>query len=224
MNLTLPLFLTLLSGVCWTVVYIDSIRLGFKDHTYAMPFWALALNIAWEFLHSVLGYKMAGWDIQVVINAIWFVLDCVIIYTYFLYGRKYFPKIISTRWFLVWSLLVLVAAYVLQSFFVLEFGEIKGGGYAAFLQNLLMSVLYINMLIQRGSSEGQSLLLAVSKWIGTLAPTIMWGVLGGVGFNGPSPLILAVGIFCSIFDLIYVFMLLNAKARERNARLGTGGI
>jgi hypothetical protein len=45
-----PWFLVLLSGLCWTVVYIDSVRLGFKDKTYAMPFWALALNIAWELM------------------------------------------------------------------------------------------------------------------------------------------------------------------------------
>jgi hypothetical protein len=30
-------FLTALSGVAWTVVYIASIRIGFKHETYAMP-------------------------------------------------------------------------------------------------------------------------------------------------------------------------------------------
>ena len=46
-----------ISGICWTIVYIECIRLGFRQKTYAMPFWALALNIAWETMHAILGYK-----------------------------------------------------------------------------------------------------------------------------------------------------------------------
>jgi hypothetical protein len=43
MNLApLPLCLVLLSGACWTLVYLDGIRLGLRDPTYAMAFWALA--------------------------------------------------------------------------------------------------------------------------------------------------------------------------------------
>ena len=33
----MELFLTALSGLAWTVVYMDAIRLGFKPETYAMP-------------------------------------------------------------------------------------------------------------------------------------------------------------------------------------------
>ena len=35
-------FLTLLSGIAWTVVYIDAIRIGIKDKSYAMPLFALS--------------------------------------------------------------------------------------------------------------------------------------------------------------------------------------
>ena len=46
----IKLILTVVSGVCWTIVYIEGIRVGFKDKSYAIPFYALALNIAWELL------------------------------------------------------------------------------------------------------------------------------------------------------------------------------
>ena len=49
----MTLFLTLLSGVAWTVVYVDAIRVGFRDRTYAIPVAALALNIAWESIYAV---------------------------------------------------------------------------------------------------------------------------------------------------------------------------
>jgi len=84
---------------------------------------------------------------------------------------------------------------------VKEFGIFAGGAYAAFLQNLLMSVLFIGMLVRRGSTEGQSLTIAISKWLGTLAPTIAFGMLGR-----PKPFIITVGLLCSAFDLIYIWM------------------
>jgi hypothetical protein len=74
-----------------------------------------------------------------------------------------------------------------------------------------MSVLFINMLIRRGNREGQSLTIAVSKWLGTLAPTILFGVLGEGGFPNGSVLILTLGIFCSVFDLLYIWMLLRMR-------------
>ena len=40
------MFLTVLSGVCWTVVYLDLIRLGLRDKTCGMPLFARGLNIA----------------------------------------------------------------------------------------------------------------------------------------------------------------------------------
>ena len=82
-----------------------------------------------------------------------------------------------------------------------------GAGYSAFLQNLLMSVLFIDMLVRRASREGQSLLIAVSKWLGTLAPTILFGVIGEAGFPQGSVFIVIIGSLCSVFDLIYIFML-----------------
>lgn len=216
MNLEpLPLFLVLLSGFCWTLVYLDGIRLGVRDRTYAMPFWALALNIAWEILHSVLGYRQSGLVLQVGINAVWALFDVGILYTYFRYGRQWFPKNLRPHWFMVWSVLGLITALVVQYGFVAEFGLMVGRAYAAFLQNLLMSILFIGMLVQRGSSEGQSLLIAVSKWLGTLAPTILFGVLGAEGFTGPNAFILALGLLCCVFDLIYIAMLAQTKAQER---------
>ena len=139
MNLApFPLFLVLFSGFCWTVVYIESIRVGFRDSTYAMPFWALALNIAWELLQAALEYQQAGFVLQVGISGLWFLLDCGVLYTYFRFGKKYFPPTLSSRWFYLWSTLVLLTAFIVQYVFLLEFGLYLGRAYAAFLQNLLI--------------------------------------------------------------------------------------
>ena len=47
----------------------------------------------------------------------------------------------------------------------------------------------------------------MSKWLGTLAPTILFGLLGGEGMTGPNSFILVIGLLCSVFDLIYIALL-----------------
>jgi len=208
---TLKLVLTVVSGLCWTIVYIDGIRLGFKHKSYAIPFFALALNLAWELIHAIRGLAI-GPDLQTTINCIWFLFDVGILWTYLKFGKKYFPPNIPQRWFGVWTILGLVTAVIVEFAFVREFDPFVGGAYAAFLQNLLMSVLFITMLVRRGSREGQSFLIAISKWLGTLAPTILFGVIGSGTFHGPSFLVLVLGLLCSLFDLIYIYLL--GRARE----------
>ena len=214
----IKLGLTVISGICWTVVYVEGIRVGFRDRSYAIPFYALALNIAWELLHTVFGFQ-AGVSVQTIINAVWFAFDVGILYTYFKYGRKYFPRNLSARAFTGWSVLGLLTALCVEYAFIREFGVAVGAGYSAFLQNLLMSVLFIDMFVRRGSSEGQSLYIAVSKWMGTLAPTILFGIVGDGGFPKGSFLILVLGIFCSVFDLIYVWMIFKLEMARASLRL-----
>lgn len=56
------ILLILFSGLCWSIVYVEAVRLGFRDKTFAIPFWALAFNIAWEVLNTVIGYQEKGFS------------------------------------------------------------------------------------------------------------------------------------------------------------------
>lgn len=200
------LFLT--SGILWSVVYIDAIRIGFRDRLCAFPFWALALNIAWELLQSILEYRDAGLVLQVPVSAIWFLFDIFIFISWLRFGRADFPSALPQTWFLPWTLLVLVTAFIMQYVFILEFGLYPGRAYAAFLQNFLMSVLFPGMLARRNSARGQSMLIGVCKWLGTLCPTILFGILGGTKETSvPNTFLLATGLLCSLFDIIYIVML-----------------
>ena len=112
-------------------------------------------------------------------------------------------------------ILFLGFAFWVEFAFIREFGVAVGAGYSAFLQNLLMSVLFINMLVKRCSREAQSPNIAVNKWLGTLAPAILFGIIGDGGFPKGSFLILVVGILCSVFDLIYLWLLLRTEPTVR---------
>lgn len=194
------------------IVYEECIRLGIKQKTYAMPFWTLALNITWEAIYSYSDIfleahgPLTGINVaQSVVNVFWVFLDCVILYTYFKYGKKEWPEQISGKLFVPWSLLVILCSALLQLVFIKEFGFVLAAKYSAFLQNLLMSVLFIHLFISRKNMEGQSLLLAIAKWIGTLAPTILMGV---IEFN---IVVLTAGLFCSVFDIIYIILLIKKR-------------
>ncbi|NNE28755.1 MAG: hypothetical protein HKN16_03925 [Saprospiraceae bacterium] len=208
--------LPLISGLAWTVVYIECVRLGFRDKTYAMPFWALSLNLAWEGIFTVLGYQEVGMSLPVIVNATWLFLDLIVVYTFFKFGYKEFPGDLSKNAFYAWGLFGITVSFVLLLQFVREFGLIMGGSYAAFLQNMIMSILFLHMLAHRGNSKGQSLLIAILKMVGTLAATVLYGIIGKEELGGPNSLILLCGVLIFIFDSIY-FVFLKSQIQKNKS-------
>lgn len=198
--------LTVLSGLAWITVYVAAIAIGFRQKTYAMPIAALGLNLAWEWVYSINGIH-DGLGLQDYINIAWGLADVVVLYTFFRYGRAELPGFVTRSWFIAWGVGILGASVVVQLLFLAEFGLAGNAAavYSAFLQNLLMSGLFIAMFVARRGARGQSLTIGVAKWIGTLAPTITFGVIHGSAF------VLGIGVLCSVFDLAYIGLLLWAR-------------
>ncbi|WP_455682053.1 transmembrane-type terpene cyclase [Streptomyces virginiae] len=202
----MDLMLTLVSGIAWTVVYLEAIRVGLRDRTYAMPVAALALNFAWEATYAVLEFR-EGLSPQGVVNVVWATADVVIIWTYLRFGRDGLPGFVTRPLFAGWSALLFTTGFAVQWLFLAHFGMHDATRYSAFLQNLLMSGLFVAMYAARQGPQGQSLTIGIAKWLGTLAPTLLFGVIED------APFILGLGILCSLFDLAYIGLLLR----------GTGG-
>lgn len=127
------------------------------------------------------------------------------------------------KYFIPWSIFGLIMAVGMQIAFLAGLGyyDLKvanyemleslmnpalGCWYAAFIQNLIMSFLYIAMFIKSKGDKGQSMTIAVSKCIGTLAPTILYG---GIMWD---KVVLATGIFTFLLDLTYIWMLTQKEA------------
>lgn len=214
----MDLFLTLVSGLAWTVVYVEAIRVGLRDRTYAMPVAALALNFAWETTYAFYEFHNSGVTAQAVVNVVWAVADVVIVYTYLRYGRAELPGFVTRPAFAVWSVLVFASAFAVQWLFVAHFGTHEASRYSAFLQNLLMSGLFIALYAGRRGRRGQSLVIAVAKWLGTLAPTFLFGVLED------APFILGLGLLCAVFDLAYVALLARDPAGRADGAVDSGAL
>jgi hypothetical protein len=194
-------FLTIISGLAWTIVYIESIRVGFRDKACAMPIAALALNFAWASTYAVHDL-VTSVSIQVFVNLSWALADLVIVFTFFKFGRAELPSFITRTMFAAWGLLIFGVSYLVQWLFIARFGTHDASRYSAFLQNTLMSGLFVQMVIARRGLRGQTLTIAIAKWLGTLAPTILFGVIESSGF------ILGLGIICCVFDLVYIGLVL----------------
>ena len=204
--------LIIISGICWSVVYVDSIRTGFKQKTYCMPLFALGLNIAWEGIYASMDlFVRQEIGAQAIANTAWFLLDIFIVITFIKYGREEMEGELGKKWFVPWTVLVLAVCVVLQLLFIYEFGDVEGEKYSAYIQNIVMSVAYLYMLNRRKSSKGQTMLIAVCKCVGTLTPTI-YGTLEGNMF------ILVTGIICFVFDLMYIYFLHYVKGKEKLAQ------
>jgi hypothetical protein len=189
------------SGVFWTAVYVLIIRLGFREKTYGMPIAALCANVSWEFIFSFF-YPHA--PPQNYINVVWFAFDLVIVFQTLRFGK--FALAPSTLFYPAFILGLLVSSGAILAI-TLEFNDWEGR-YAAFGQNLMMSILFVALLLKRQDVRGQSMYIALFKMLGTLLPSILFFLRFP---NSPLLNFLYVSIF--VFDLIYA-LLLYAKHRE----------
>lgn len=197
--------LTLASGLCWTLVYLLIIVRSYRDKTYGMPYWALAFNFSWEFIFSfVLSMDLPHLQLQLFINRVWLVFDVFLVVAYVMYGRKEWPSHLPRTLFYPYSLLVLLIGYFFVYLLSVELDHSQGM-YAAFIQNLMMSWLFIAMLNRRKSLAGQSVGIAALKLAGTLAPTLIYGQKSGF--------VLFLGLGCLVADLIYLALLIYLRRK-----------
>jgi hypothetical protein len=189
------------SGVFWTAVYILIIRAGFRDKTYGMPIPALCANVSWEFIFSFLYPHAVP---QNYINVVWFAFDVAIVFQTLRFGKLFFVP--PSLFYPAFILGLLVNSGVILAI-TSEFND-WDGKYAAFGQNLMMSVLFVALLLKRQNVSGQSMYIALFKMIGTLLPSILFFLR----FPN-SPLLNFLYVSILLFDSIYV-VLLYSKHRE----------
>ena len=205
----LIIILRLMCGGFWMISYSIAIYQGIKDKSYAMPFFALCLNISWEILYfkKVLNGGDGGL-LWTVMDSIWLILDSGILITYFLYGKKYYPDKLK-NYFWIFSIFQLIIAMLIMNEFYINY-PFHAKIHAGFFINIVMSMLFIDMLIKRNGKEGQSIILAITKFIGTLVATI----LSGFCFGAINRISLVLGGVSAVVDIIYIYLLIIWDQKE----------
>jgi len=210
-----PLLFIVMSGFCWIGTYILLVKRGFQDKSYGMPLVAFSVNIAWETTFSLV-YPIGVNSPARIIIFVWVILDALIVVTFFRYGYKYFEE----RWTRVqfyavgiFSLSCAFAFYLMAPPFLLGFPFFNGSMFqvASFLayaaDNIVVSVLFVNMFWQRRSIEGQSFYIGLLKWIGTLLVAVWYLLENNYAFIW----LIIVGI--EVFDILYVKLIYDSLVK-----------
>jgi hypothetical protein len=196
------------SGICWTLTYLLIIRRGVMDMTYGMPAAALFANLAWETIYSFILPHTAP---QLIVDRIWFAFDVLILLQYLRFG----PVIrrVQKTWIFYLEFLLGFAITCLLIVFLSDALKDKYGAYAAFGQNLMMSVLFVVMLRERKSVDGQSMYIALFKMLGTLLASVAFYTQTKTYSHSPLMQLLFVGIF--VYDVLYMIALYRQLKMRR---------
>ena len=186
-----------LQGVGWVYAYLMVIRCGLLDRFLGIPLVALGLNFGWELSYA---FVLPNPPAQKVVDFAWVGLDAFILRQGFRYGRKDYPAVSKVDFDrLLWVLVVTAAL------FQIALGHDLSdyyGIYGALGINAYMSLAFVTMLRRRGSSVGQSLHVAVSKCVGSLAAGVMFVVMFPDRW-----LILFLTVVSFVLDLAYIRLL-----------------
>lgn len=196
----------------WISTYLLVIRRGNKDRLPAMPLAAMSLNVCWE---GIFAFLYMPDDPRVLVA--WgscFVLDLFILVQVYRYGSRDFPQPwVQRNWKPILGL-ALVTAFVSLMGFTAQFQD-RLGWFTGFLQNLIMSILFVAMIIRRDSVEGQSLPIAIGKFLGTLVAFVLairWSPAFGTALvdhrlRAPTPmppLVPWIYPLIFVFDVLYI--------------------
>ena len=194
----------------WVVCYIAVIRHSFKRKFIEMPMFVAAGNIGWEFVWSFLFITNMGtaflWGYRA-----WFFLDLFIFYLIFVYGYKQTGIPILQKYFKVMFLFVTAFWTIAFYFFVKGGYDTAIGATSAYMISVGISTLYITLFLFRKDVQDFSWTAAWTRACGDIIMTIF--VLRYYNI----PLLLVMGAYVGILDIIYVILVYRAR-RELKTR------
>ena len=194
-NTDIQLYITFaLVALFWLLAYVLIVRRGLIEKTYGMPIVAMLGNWTWEWIYGfgldsscppVWDACPKGWFQLADFAAAFF--DLFIVYTIFKFGREKSTNPFFRKYYYPTLIFGLVAAFSIQYQFVTKVGfpnrdhlafqgainpffvGDSGGAYSGFILAFIMGILFIEMLTERNSLEGQSFIIALSMFLGNIA-------------------------------------------------------
>jgi len=212
--------------IFWLLAYVLIVRRGFMEKTFGMPIVAMMGNWTWEWIFG-LGFDSSCPPVWNTCPRFWFHLgdflaaffDLFIVYTVFKFGRSKISNPFVRKYYYPILVFGIVSAFAIQYPFVTEMGlpnahlltvggqtvaylpGDKGGAYSGFILAFIMSILFIQMITERNSLEGQSFIIALSMLLGNIASLVFVLIVGTT-----SPLLNVVACLTLFVNLVYVIL------------------
>lgn len=203
--------------ILWMVAYGAIIIRGFKDKSYGMPMLALALNITWEAVAFFYCERpVALWAI---IEGIWLAIDAIILFQFLKFGRKDALPAGLSGLFYPLTIITLAGCFIFH-YTWLKFWDDKLLFVDAFIINLVMSVLFIQLWWKRHPSDhGLSLVAAWCKMLGTALTSIQCAVFLPLVMPARESWAFTWFLYGAIFitDCVYIFLLYHGRQTKTAA-------
>jgi len=196
------------------------------DHSYGMPIVAMLGNWPWEW---IFGFNLASpcpivWNtcperpLQIA-NFLTMFFDAGIVYTIVRFGRDKFSNPFIKKYFYQILVFGLISSFLIQYTFITEVGfpnvhnlivngqvplflpGDSGGSYSAYILTFVMGILFINMLTERNSLEGQSFMIAMAMMLGNIAAFVFIAIL-----NELTPLLNVLFALTMFVNIMYAVM------------------
>lgn len=165
----MPFHLELSALLCcalWALSYALIIRQARIDKRIGMPLIPLCANISYEFIFGFIFPDVAPVNL---INQIWFGVDVILFWQLFKYGPEEFTDLLPRSWFVPTVLFTLgIVATGIWSI-TIELHDEVGGDYTGWGDQVFISAAMIALLTRRKSTAGQSMYIALSRMLGTIA-------------------------------------------------------
>ncbi len=200
--------------VLWMVAYAALIVRAHRDKAYGMPMLALCLNITWESVAFL--YAPRPVALWAVIEGLWLVIDAVILWQFLRYGRDTALPPALRRYFYPMTVITLAACFI-GHYTWLKFWDDKLLFVNAFIINLVMSVLFVQLWWKRHPQQrGLSLTAAWCKLAGTALTSIQCGiflprVMGDQAFRESWAFTWFLYVAIFIVDCVYVYLLYHGR-------------
>jgi hypothetical protein len=167
-----------------------------------MPFYALAWNIIWEFHFSFVDPMPVPFNVG---NVIWFLLDLVMLFQYFLYDRSHNRVLFTLNVVGSFS-----ATYTLLIASIYEWNDFDAL-YYVLVDNIVMSLLFVNELL-KGEWRGHTSLVGWTKLIGTQCACYI------ICSSRPLSIMLPLfSVFIAFLDILYIYLLPHPKSNGRRS-------
>lgn len=196
----MDLFLILWACAPWMIIYICIIYVGIRDRSYGMPGVSIALNFAWECIYF-LHYVQYGFIWQTITYGMWAVLNAGIVATFLRFGLKELSSKLRQIDLVVLAVIAFVTACGIHLIFLELFPLLIAEYTSAVLINTVISLLFIVMFLHRRGPRGQSMVIAVSKFVANIGLLTATGILPDQMFS------IVVGIIYCTLDVIYIGLL-----------------
>jgi hypothetical protein len=201
--------------LAWTPAYVMVIWIGLRQRRLEIPVIAATGNIAWEFVWGWFFHVDMGYGLQNIYRGA-FLIDAVILYFVFKYGRDQTAAPLARRWHPVFVVALLVGwGWLVVAMHHTTNVDLPLGSTSAYLINLAESGIYVWFGMTVLAADSMSLVVAWSKGLGTAMVTVF------VFLQYPDhAFVKTLAVIVGIIDAAYVALMYARRRGIVNAQLG----